>query len=538
MNSYKPYFPYDNIRSSQEEALDFAIAEFDAGKRFVIIEAGTGVGKSAIGYTIAKYYNSNKQLQKEGYNPGSYFVTTQKILQEQYLRDFSKHGMRSIKSATNFRCKYKRSNNCQETQNELRFDKKSQKLAVCMSKCIYKLAKQDFLNAELAVSNFPYVLMESNFSGQIKPRELLVIDEAHNASTELGRFVEVSVSSRFLENVLKIEFPEVTTQVQAYKWVKETYFPKLQSHMKHTEKMLQKFSGLREKLMQFMSLFKQLEQLENHYKKVDRFLAVYEKDNWVYDIVEEKVVKKITFKPIAPGPFAESTLFRLGNKVLLMSATILNKPGFCDMLGIPHDEASFISIPSPFPIENRPIVPVAIAKMTSNEIDKSLPKVVEGVRRILARHKGEKGIIHTHSYKVANFLKRNIRSKRLIFHDSKDRDAALRKHLRSTDATVLVSPSMTEGVDLADDCSRFQVICKIPYPYLGDKLIRKRMNKWNWWYTMETTKTIVQATGRSIRNEKDTAITYIIDSDWGKFFSRAHGYFPSDFKSCVIGTKK
>ena len=30
---------------------------------------------------------------------------------------------------------------------------------------------------------------------------------------------------------------------------------------------------------------------------------------------------------------------------------------------------------------------------------------------------------------------------------------------------------MAEGVDLKGDSSRFQIICKIPYPYLGDKLV-------------------------------------------------------------------
>ena len=64
---------------------------------------------------------------------------------------------------------------------------------------------------------------------------------------------------------------------------------------------------------------------------------------------------------------------------------------------------------------------------------------------------------------------------------------------------------MEEGVDLKDDKSRFQIICKIPYPYLGDELVVQRMKKWNWWYSFETVKTIVQSIGRSIRSETDHA---------------------------------
>jgi len=97
-----------------------------------------------------------------------------------------------------------------------------------------------------------------------------------------------------------------------------------------------------------------------------------------------------------------------------------------------------------------------------------------------------------------------------------------------------LSPSMTEGVDLKDECSRFQILCKIPFPYLGDRLIRKRMNKWRWWYPMQTTKTILQSTGRSIRHNEDFAITYILDSDWDRFIGNNKKFFPADFLSCMI----
>ena len=92
---------------------------------------------------------------------------------------------------------------------------------------------------------------------------------------------------------------------------------------------------------------------------------------------------------------------------------------------------------------------------------------------------------------------------------------------------------MTEGVDLKDEASRFQILCKIPYPYLGDKLIRKRMNKWKWWYPLQTAKKIVQSVGRSIRSSEDHAVTYILDKDWDRFYSRNREIFPEDFKKCL-----
>ena len=100
--------------------------------------------------------------------------------------------------------------------------------------------------------------------------------------------------------------------------------------------------------------------------------------------------------------------------------------------------------------------------------------------------------------------------------------------------SVILSPSMSEGVDLKDDLSRFQVIMKIPYPYLGDPLIRKRMNKWKRWYNLQTAKKIVQSAGRSVRSSEDRAVTYILDSDWERFFRQNRDMFPPEFKRSLL----
>ena len=106
--------------------------------------------------------------------------------------------------------------------------------------------------------------------------------------------------------------------------------------------------------------------------------------------------------------------------------------------------------------------------------------------------------------------------------------------MRSEKPTVLLSPSMTEGVDLKGDLSKFQVICKVPYPYLGDPIVKKRMNKNKGWYGLQTAKSIVQSCGRSVRSSKDTAVTYILDSDWDRFYTRNKNIFPEDFIKCLV----
>jgi len=534
MSNWIKHFPYKAPRQQQTSAIEKILDDFKT-RRFFALEAGTGVGKSAIGLTVAKSLLENEP--EDGYEKGAIFVTTQKILQDQYEKDFNASGMKSIKSSTNYQCSYKKFKSCAEGQTELQtIEKGTAQWNACTFNCIYKKAKQDFLDSNLSVTNFPYLMTESNYNGKIKPRQLLIIDEAHNVETELSKFIEVSVSERFCKSALKISFPNVTTHHQAYTWIESIYYPKLKSHCAHIKKILEKYKGLKDKLDKFTSLQRQIKLSESHLKKIEQFLEFHSKENWVFEIQNSDVksLRKISFKPIDVSKFAEQYLFRLGHKVLFMSATLLSSDKFLESLGIETIQSGRLSLPSPFPTKNRPILHVPMGKMTAKEIDKSLPVLCEAIEKILEQHKNEKGIIHTHSYKISNYLKRNLKSKRLLFPDASTRDSMLKKHIASKQPTVLISPSMTEGVDLEGDASRFQVLCKVPYPYLGDKLVKKRMNKWKWWYSFQTAKCVIQSIGRSIRSKEDKAVTYILDSDWSRFYRYNKNLFPEDFSDCIM----
>ena len=536
--AYQKYFPYPTIRDQQKESIEFALDSFiNQNKRFVILEAGTGVGKSAVGLTVARYLNSNL-LFSDDYSDGAYFLTTQKILQEQYLRDFSKPNgcMVSIKSSANYQCKFHRQNTCADSLRALKVtDRGSRFFKACAFGCVYRKAKEDFIAGSEGVTNFSYFLAETYYAGKLVPKNVLIVDEAHNCDMELSKFIELAVTERFAKQALKLYMPHIKTQAQAFNWVRDIYEPKLSNHLKHVEKMMEKYVGLKEKLKEFSSVARKFELLDKHACKLRRFLKIYNKDNWIANIVpaDGKSGRRLEFKPIDVSSHTEEMLFKHGSKILMMSATILDKDAFCELLGIDRSDTAFISIPSPFPTKNKPILVSPVGKMNTGSIDSTLPILAKAVKEILKNHPQEKGIIHCHSYKIANFLKRNIRSSRILIHDSSNREEILARHINSTKATVLLSPSMTEGIDLKDDAGRFQVLCKVPYPYLGDKLIKKKMHKWKWWYPLQTAKTIVQATGRSVRNINDHAVTYILDEDWNRFYSRNKNLFPEDFRRCL-----
>ena len=160
--------------------------------------------------------------------------------------------------------------------------------------------------------------------------------------------------------------------------------------------------------------------------------------------------------------------------------------------------------------------------------------MVKYIETILDSHSDEKGIIHTHSIKISKFIFQNINrkyKKRILIAFGSDRDEVLKKHTKSKEKTVLLTPSMAEGVDLKGDLSKFQIICKIPFPFLGDKAVVKKMNKWSWWYNTQTIRTVIQSVGRSIRSETDTAVTYILDNDWERVMKKSYNIIPKDFKN-------
>tara|TARA_B100001121_G_scaffold277608_1_gene267664 strand:- start:8199 stop:9815 length:1617 start_codon:yes stop_codon:yes gene_type:complete len=531
LNKYwNKYFPYEKCRNQQKLVIDNVVESFKLGNKYAIIECGTGVGKSAIGLTIARTINNSSEYPGI-YSDGSYFLTTQKVLQKQYEDDFSKFGLVSLYSSSNYTCSIDKKASCKDIQTALRSRSIAKKYDKCNYDCLYKKKKQLFMDKDLGITNFSYFLTEKNYSKKIPNKKVLVIDEAHNLENELSRFIEISISSYFSSKILKLKLPkEINTQFKAYNWIKNIYLDSVSKKVAFMRSQLEKFGITSTKLEEFKKITNNFEMLSSHLKKIEQFIKLYDKDNWIFDIESsDNNYKKLVFKPIDVSAYSKQYLLDHADYIIFMSATIISHEGFMETIGLPKDKTISIKEGSPFDTKNRPIIFSPAGSMSAKNIDKTLPVMKEMVKSILENHKNEKGIIHTHNTRIAKYLFDNLKDKRLILAYGKNRDSSLEKHIKSKNNTVLISPSMAEGVDLKGNLSGFQVICKVPFPYLGDKVTRKKMNKWKWWYDTQTVRTIVQSLGRSIRSENDKAVTYILDGDWKRVKSKSKENFPKNF---------
>ena len=525
------YFPYNSPREQQTSVINKVLNEFKSGKKYAIIDCGTGVGKSAIGLTIAKHISENEGQYPGVYTEGSYFLTTQKVLQDQYEKDFSASGLVSLYSSSNYKCSLDKAASCKDILTAVRSGSISKKFEKCSYSCVYKVKKKDFIEKKLGVTNFSYFLTEKNYSQKLPNKRVLIVDEAHNLENELTRFIEVSISSYFSEKILRLKMPRgLDTQFKVYNWIKNVYYLELTKKINFISSQLAKFGITNTKLDEFKKITSRYELLTSHQKKISQFIELYNKENWVFDVENTNdKYKKFIFKPIDISKYAHQYLLQFADYVIFMSATIISHEGFSLTIGLPDDLTVSIKEPSPFPASNRPIIYSPAGSMSAKNIDKTLPIMKTMIAEIISNHKDEKGIIHTHSIKIANYLKNTLRSKRIIVAYGENREKALEQHTKSNKPTILISPSMTEGVDLKGSLSEFQILCKVPFPYLGDKVVKKKMNKWKWWYNTQTIRTIIQSVGRSIRSEDDKAVTYILDSDWSRIKSFCKNDFPADF---------
>jgi ATP-dependent DNA helicase DinG len=266
-------------------------------------------------------------------------------------------------------------------------------------------------------------------------------------------------------------------------------------------------------------------------ERVARFAELEDRSEWIA-WMEEGVLNVKPLSVIAEA----GDLFARARHVLIQSATIFDFASFQSVLGI--SDSLVFTAPSDFPVCNHPIIYRPVGDMSSKSMERTIPGLCTEIERIVGSFDRCKGVIHTCSYHINQCVARRLVAEygcqRIITHgqDSRDREQAIRLHCNSEGATVLVSPSLTEGVDLHGDLARFQIVCRVPFPRL-DAYTRARSARDKVWYRLHTARALVQMIVRAVRSDSDYATTFVLDSQFERFVTRNTGILPAWWRAAI-----
>lgn len=443
-----------------------------------------------------------------------YLVTANKALQNQYANEFG--WLADLRGKSNYKCRHHEGYNCKNSPCQK--TKESREGCKEDGGCDYGATKRRVLKtSNYSLMNMHTLIAYSVYvSNALSKRDILVIDEAHSLP-------EVISSSVGLTLQLKSLIPFGINNIPVFS-KPEAYSSWLSSVLEvlGDEDELDEDD---EQLVHKIEVIK--EQLGSGNIALD-----FERDKDNKDIV-------ITLKlyPIRVEEYFEK-IRGIAPIRIHLSATILGYQTYCSMLGIKEENVGIIRANSPFQKESRPIyINHAVGSINMQNLSYVMPRIVSNIEHLMEHYKDYKGIIHGVTYNICNNIYGSLNPKyksRVLFpRMAKEQSEMLNKHKESKN-TILLSPSMTEGVDLKDDLSRFQILVKTPYPYLGDPILQKRKEIYVGYYEMLTATTIMQAYGRSVRNTEDWCHTFVLDDNFYRFICINRGIFPQWFIDGIV----
>lgn len=511
------------FRLHQREVIDWVMG---SEKRVKVVKAKTGAGKSLISMVC-------------GVMAGDLtYLVQSKFLQVQITNDFPE--IVSVFGRANYPCladQEKNRGQCLATKTNP-CDMKS--------KCLYYIAKEKAIEASYRVFNFSYYIAETSYAGRFSGNPFTVIDEADSLESVLSGSVSLSFGERTLFQLGLEGGPKRKTAGSK---------DGLSSWREFGQEALQRSTGIATKLekeIESMGDYDEEQKLRKM-KELEHFTHIIERcniflnnmnDQWLYEEVPRSGSRQgqIIFRPTWLSPeLSEKYLFRHSDSFTLLSATFPPMPILAKQLGLDIDDIDYYELPSTFDPALSPVHIWPVANVVSKEMDEAVPKLISAIKKILAMHEGQRGILHTVSWKLCGQIIAGVGSPRLVTHTSENRQEVINEFTKGEDGryavdSCLCSPSCERGVDLKEDLARFVIIIKNPYLYVGDKLVSARIYSGplgRLWYQSDALSTVEQMSGRATRSETDTATTYILDYQVEKLYCEKPSLFSQSFRDQI-----
>lgn len=484
---------------------DFYGFSLDGDGRFLMgdFTVTHNTGKSAIAVAFARTFGK------------SFMLTLTEQLQEQYVRDFSQHGLMTLKGRGKFKC---HSLGATATCADGRHNKPPCKA------CPYQLAKKSALESSHVVANYHSYLWNIGMGGVpeeggedegVGGRPFLVVDEAHAMEGFLLDAIGVTVRLNKLSVQVAMPPDDETASQPYFDYISEELLPKLKAELKRTVD-----PKAREECLSLIG-------------KLSMVMNTSEEVRWIPErgtVMGSNTLDRTWFalKPLYVSRWGHQ-LYKHGQKQLFMSGTILSAAQFVQSIGHDPNVGDHIELDSPFPVENRPIF-VGNLDMSYKARDSSWPIMVKMVDQLMSAHPNEKGLLLCPSNAMLQHIQKGlgrVNSARLIFAAGENRMEQYNRHINGRGPTVLAASGFWEGADLKGDASRFQIIPQAPRPmWKGQIAARAQAPGGDAWYRWQTWQKFLQGTGRSVRSETDTAATYVFDKELRTELKRSGSMIP------------
>jgi ATP-dependent DNA helicase DinG len=491
---------------------------FASGKKFVVCCAPTGSGKSFLSKTLAntsskpssefvrliESYDAFKQDQfgdfthksacEEEPSFGTFALTITKTLQDQYRDLFNDTSV--LKGKSNYLCTVDSKFNVDVAPCIYLTDLKD--TCIANNKCPYYSARSNMLINKFAALNYS---MFMSLPDHVKRRQYIVCDEASELEDELVKRFSRELNYKVLK---KLGIDPITVPVANYSkfgtWLSGTFSDVLANNIHDVQARLK-----RKKNDTLLADRQRYTLLKNLHISIQTTIDTWNECEYLIERHDES----ITLKPLRVDNLAKH-IFDFADHVLLMSATIIDHASFAKTLGIKDYE--YIEVDSTFDPKNAPILCNNKVKLNHKNMRENLPRLSRQIADICKHHSNVKGVIHTHTHEITEYLKSVLIGPRFIFREpGTNNEQIIRQHLESQENTILVSPSLTLGVDLKDDLARFQILVKAAYLPLGDERIKRLFKEDTNWYQNKMLNNLIQACGRGVRSRTDHCVTYVLD---------------------------
>ena len=537
MTLAKEFFPFPTANPGQLETCVEAVRLFESGVKHVVVQAPTGIGKSVIATTVHRMMRRLKSGHR------TTIITATRGLQDQYSEDDKL--IHDLKGKTNYSCPIQRgpynSGSCRSAVKQGRCRKNIQ--------CPYVIARRKWCDiAELRSTNnsfqieaCPSICMEEK-----NRANLIIADECHELDDHIINHTTIKFKSSDYTDVGELGYGVVMDDIKALVKLFEVYPTGVPFKLELAQyEAMQKLSNtVKMVLANLEEDFEDEGRTDHDYlgtcienlQQINDKAAIFDDINdgdvcsteWI--VYEIEAGEMVSLKSVYAKQVANYALFRKADFFLHLSATICGFGSYAETLGLKPNEWTFFDLENPIPVAQRKVYALQLHKMNASFSD--FDKLVIDVDKIINMHKEVNGIIHTVSFKLAQdiFARSAFKDRMLVSGDR----AEIMAWLGGKQGRVVLSPSIEKGYDFKNDLSRFQIIAKVPYLYLGDPFVKMNVEMNQTWYSRKAILRIVQSCGRSIRGVTDHAKTYILDSNFKRLLEDNRELFPKWFLDSIV----